>query len=338
MNSYERTMGAIAGEKIDRVPVIPLIIQHSLKISGIPHSIYSSNPEKMAESQIVTAKFYNYDGIHLTTDNSILAEAWGCNIHLPYDEPPQVVKRILGDTKDLTKLLKVDTKKSARIPVILGATKIARDVLKDDFFIKTNIDSGPFSLASAVRGEEQIFMDMYDDEKFVMDLLEICTETLIKYGKAAAEAGAHGLTFGDSTSGLIGRELYQKFAFPFVKHAITELKKNSIPVFLHVCGDTNHILDLMVDTGADSLEVDTQVPFIKAKEIVKDKVCLTGNVAPVETMLQGNPEKVYNESIKCIKDVGLQGRLILSGGCEIPRETPAENIKAMIKASKTYGK
>lgn len=336
MNSYQRTLSAIKGEKIDRVPVIPLIIQHSLNVSGIPHSIYSSNPSKMAESQIVTAKFYNYDGIHLTTDNSILAEAWGCRILLPYDEPPQIVERVLGNTKDLTKLLKVDTKKSARIPVILGATKIARNMLKEDYFIKTNIDSGPFSLASAVRGEEKIFMDMYDDEQFVMDLLEICTNTLIEYGKAVAEAGAHGLTFGDSTSGLIGRELYEKFAFPFVKHAITELKKNGIPVFLHICGDTNHILDLMVETGADCLEIDTQVSFEKAKEIVGDRVCITGNVAPVETMLQGTSQKVYKESSKCIKDLGPKRKLILSAGCEVPRETPRENIIAMIQAATNY--
>lgn len=338
MNSYQRTMGALKGDKIDRVPVIPLIIQHSLKISGIPHSIYSSNPEKMAESQIVTAKLYNYDGIHLTTDNSILAEAWGCRLHLPYDEPPQIIQRILGNTKDLTKLLKVDPRKSARIPVILNATKIAREELREEYFIKTNIDSGPFSLASAVRGEQQFLLDLYDDEQFVMDLLEICTDTLIKYGKEAAEAGAHGLTFGDSTSGLIGRELYEKYAFPFVKHAITELKKNGIPVFLHICGDANHILDLMVETGADSLEVDTQVSFEQAKKIVGDRVCLTGNVAPVETLLQGTPEKVYQESIKCIKDIGPQGRLILSSGCEVPRDTPEENIQAMLCAAKTYQK
>lgn len=181
-------------------------------------------------------------------------------------------------------------------------------------------------------------MDLYDDEQFVMDLLEICTDTLIKYGKAAAEAGAHGLTFGDSTAGLVGRELYKRYAFPFVKHAITELKKNGIPVFLHICGDTNHILDLMVETGADSLELDTQVSFKQAKKIVGDKVCFTGNVAPVETLLQGKPEKVYQESIKCIKDIRPQGRLILSSGCEVPRDTPEENIRAMLCAAETYQK
>jgi len=52
-----------------------------------------------------------------------------------------------------------------------------------------------------------------------------------------------------------------------------------------------------------------------------------------EVLLQSTYVNVYNESIKCIKES--KGKLlILSSGCEVPRFTPGENIKAMLDAAK----
>ena len=59
-------------------------------------------------------------------DNQIISEAMGCEIYLPHDEPPQYRRRALGDSKDLTKLKRVDPYSSGRMPVILSATRLAR--------------------------------------------------------------------------------------------------------------------------------------------------------------------------------------------------------------------
>ncbi|MHB8277348.1 MAG: uroporphyrinogen decarboxylase family protein [Candidatus Humimicrobiaceae bacterium] len=72
MNSYERTMAAISWEQVDRVPVMPLIIQNAMKISKTPHSIYSTNAASMASTQLYAQKRYGYDGLHITTDNQVL--------------------------------------------------------------------------------------------------------------------------------------------------------------------------------------------------------------------------------------------------------------------------
>ncbi|MGI6640160.1 MAG: uroporphyrinogen decarboxylase family protein [Limnochordia bacterium] len=333
MNSYQRTLAAIERQATDRVPVIPLIIQYALHISSIPHREYSSNGQKMAEAQITSLRRHNYDGIHITTDNQIISEAMGCEVYLPYDEPPQYRKRVLGDSKDLTKLAKVDPYSSGRMPVILSATRLAREELGDEYFIKTNCDSGPFSIASALRGEELFYMDIYEDPQFVMDLVEICTDVLIAYGKAIAASGAHALTFGDSPSGLISREHYEKFALPFAKRAISELKSTGLPIFYHICGNTSHIIDLMCETGADVLEIDHLVDLEFAVDKVGSRVCLEGNVDPTGVLLQGTPDEVYAASMKCIEVARNGGSLILSSGCEVPRHTPPENIDQMLQAA-----
>ena len=334
MNSYSRTMAAIYGEAYDRTPVIPLIIQHALDIAGIKHREYSSDGAKMAQAQLFALNNYGYDGLHISTDNQIISEALGCKVILPLDEPPHYASRILGENMDLKRLkIDFDPYEAGRMPVILNATTIVRERLKEEYFIKVNCDSGPFSLAAALRGEENFFMDLSDDEQYVFDLLEICTEAVIKYAKAIAGSGAHGITFGDSTSGLVGKKLYEKFALPFQKITIKEIKATGLPVFMHICGSANDFIDLMGTSGADVLEIDSLTDLSEAYRKTENKICFEGNIHPTQVILKGTPEDVYHAAKNCIKQSNGK-RLILSSGCEVPRYSPKENIKAMTKAAK----
>lgn len=336
MNSYKRMMSTIQHEKTDRVPVWFDIIQHTIQLYNITHKEYSSNPHKMVECQIASLNRYGYDGIFISSDNKIIAEAFGDEVFLPEDEPPQFKSKILNNTKDLSKLEKVNPLISGRMPQIIEATKLAREELKDKYFIKTCCDSAPFQAAGVLRGEEKLMIDLYEDEQFVFDLLEVCSNAIIQFGRAIASSGAHALTFGDATASLISRSLYEKFAFPFSKYVINELKKTGIPVFLHVCGDTIHILDLLIDSGADVLEIDSKLDLSYAKKMAGTKVALEGNVDPVDGLLWGTPEQVYIASIKCINDAGRNSGFILSAGCEVPRDTPSENIDSMVRAARDY--
>jgi uroporphyrinogen decarboxylase len=303
-----------------------------MKISKTPHSIYSTNAASMASAQLYSHKKYGCDGLHITTDNQVLCEAFGGVVNFPYDEPPQIKRRALLD-KDLSKLPKV-TAKSGRMGVICEATKIVRQELHNGAFIKTNIDSGPFSAACSLRGEEELFTDLYDDESFVFDLLELCGSAIIEYGKAAVEAGAHALTLGDSTAGLMHPGFYEKFALPYAKHVISELKKTGAPIFYHVCGNTSHVSHLLAQTGADVLEIDSMVPFESMMQHIRGKVALEGNVSTIVALLNGSPGQVRSEAVACMKPFGLNGGLVLSSGCEVPPFTKEENILAMVDAAR----
>ncbi len=214
------------------------------------------------------------------------------------------------------------------------ATRCARAMLGDACFIKTNFDQGPFSLASAVRGIEALMMDTVDQEQFVFDLLEITVEMVSHLGLAVGRAGAHAVTFGDAVAGLVSREDFIKFAFPALKEVVRRLHAElDVPVFLHICGKTTHIVDYMAATGADALELDFQNDFGEMKRMVGTEVCLEGNIDPSGVLLQGTPELVYRQSRELIRSAG-PGGFILSSGCEVPRDTPPENIHAMVRAAR----
>jgi uroporphyrinogen decarboxylase len=338
MNCLERCLCAVRRQVPDRVPVVPLIISHAVRQAGIAFSEYNQSPELIASVQAQAWRRYGYDGIHVTTDNWILPQALGVPVRFHDDMPPVGLTRPLAAARDLSLLPPLEEAKSAaRMGLLPAATRCARGMLGDSCFIKTNFDQGPFSLASAVRGIEALMMDTVDQEQFVFDLLEMAVEMVSHLGIEVGRAGAHAVTFGDAVAGLVSREDFIKFAFPALQEVVRRLHAQlDVPVFLHICGKTTHIVDYMAKTGADALELDFQNDFGEMKRAVGSQVCLEGNVDPSGVLLQGTPELVYRKSRELIQSAG-PGGFILSSGCEVPRDTPPENVEAMVRASRDGG-
>ena len=326
-------MAAIGRMTPDRVPVIPLVISHAAKLAGVPFCDYNTNPRLIVDCQVAAWRAYGYDGIHITTDNWILPQALGVPVKFYPDLPPTGLERPLSKNKDLNQLPRFEeARNAARMGLLPQATRMACAELGDTCFIKTNFDQGPFSLASAVRTIDRLMVDLHDDEQFVFDLIEITTDMVTELGLEVGRAGAHAITFGDSVAGLISRKDFETFAFPSLKEVIRRLHRAlDIPVFLHICGRTSHILDLMAETGADALELDHFNDFAEVKRQVGARVCLEGDLDPTGVLLQGSPGLVREKSLAVIRDAG-PGGLILSSGCEVPRDTPPENMRAMVAA------
>jgi uroporphyrinogen decarboxylase len=338
LNSVERVRRTIAGETPDRVPVIPLIISHTMALAGIGNDRYAMDPGAALQAQILAWQTYGYDGFHVTSDNWILPSMLGCHIRFFPDQPPIATHKILQDSKDLSLLPRIETGREDRGAYKVEFTRLAVETVGDRAYLKTCFDQGPFTLASALRGIERLMLDLYDDPQFVFDLLEICTDAVVKLARACAAAGCHALTFGDSTSGLMSRHLFERFAFPFEKRVIEGLSDLGIPVFLHNCGDIAHIFDLMVATGASGLEVDYQHGIGYYKERSQGKICLQGNIAPSAVLFQGSAADVREACRIAIAEGKPGSRFILSSGCEVPRDTPAANMRALVQAAKDFGR
>jgi uroporphyrinogen decarboxylase len=338
LNAVERVRRAIAGEMPDRVPVIPLMIHHTMKLAGVRYDRYAQDPGLMVSTLLAAWQTYGHDGFHVSSDNWILPAALGCPIQFFPDQPPTAARRILADSKDLGRLTRPETGCEGRMGFKVEATRLARRAVGERAYLKTCFDQGPFSLATAVRGIERLMLDLYDDPQFVFDLLEICTDAVIKFALACGRAGCHALTFGDSTAGLLSPGLFQRFAWPFERRVIEALAHEDLTVFLHICGDTAHIFDMMLTTGADGLEVDYQHDIAWYQERSRGRLCLQGNIEPSGVLLQGSAEQV-RDACRLAIDQGKPGaRFILSSGCEVPRDTPPENIRALVAAAREFGR
>ncbi len=222
---------------------------------------------------------------------------------------------------------------------MLEALRLIVERFGEEVFVVACFDQYPFSLAAQILGINEIMLMIHDDRALVQAVIERCLDYGLAYGRAMGEAGVDMLSGGDSLAGLIGPEMYRELALPYEKRLIAGLKTATRkPVSLHICGDSTAILKDMAGSGAGVLEIDHQVDIAAACRLVGPDVALWGNLDPVGLLAQGSPELVERVSHRLLENLRSSGhrRFVLSSGCTLALETPAENLDAMLKAARDY--
>ncbi|PIE35930.1 hypothetical protein CSA56_02045 [candidate division KSB3 bacterium] len=335
MTSLERVLAVFHGQQADRIPVIPIIGQAAARLNGITMSEELQSPETLAESRIACLKRFGYDGLYISADTWVAAEAMGAPVEYADDAPTAGTTPLLDDMQKLDQLKASDPKQDGRLPFLVKAVEIASSRSNDTFAVIANFDQSPFSLACALRGINQLMLDVYDQPDCVTQLLDICAESVIRYAKALAEAGAHILNTGDSPAILVGPQHYEKFALPYEQIVFDELKAYGIPTVLHICGNTTKVLSKMGQSHATGLEIDHAVDLHTARNAVPGTMTLIGNIDPVEMLLNASPEKISSHVKSLLDESPRIGQFILSSGCTLAPHTPPENIAAMVQVARS---
>ena len=125
---------------------------------------------------------------------------------------------------------------------------------------------------------------------------------------------------------------FEEFVTPYatrIFNYIRELGKNSS---FFVCGNAKNNIEHMCKCNPDNISIDENVPLDFAKEIcTKYGVSLGGNIKLTVTMLFGTPFDNINDAKNCM-DIGGNKGFVLSPGCDMPYDTPIENVKAVTGA------
>jgi uroporphyrinogen decarboxylase len=195
---------------------------------------------------------------------------------------------------------------------------------------------GPLLAASQLRGVQEILMDLLDQPDEAERILEFTQETALRLGRWLLGSGAHGLVLGEATCSpnFISPRFYRQFVLPRHRELIRGLKAAGWQaVGLHICGDTTPIIEDIVSTGVDFLDIDYQVPAARAIGLAHGRIALRGNLDPSADFRFGLPAEITAKTQALLCDI--QGeRWILSSGCDIPPGTPAENIAAFAATSR----
>jgi uroporphyrinogen decarboxylase len=68
------------------------------------------------------------------------------------------------------------------------------------------------------------------------------------------------------------------------------------------------------------------VDLAEAKRALSGRCFIKGNIDPVNVLLRGTPEVVYEDALRRIAIAGPGGGYILSSACSVPPHAPPENI------------
>lgn len=339
MNGYERIKAALAGEPTDKIPVMLHNFMMIAKEAGLTMEQYRNDPKAIANAFILSVEKYQYDGVLVDIDTVTLAGACGVNIDFPVNEPARSHKGILDDYENLKSLSPVDVGSYKYVQVWCEAVRLLKEYFKDEIYVRGNCDQAPFSLASMIRGTENWMMDFYmTEEKYIFELLDYCTEASSQFVQMMAQTGADMVSNGDSPAGpdMIPADMYEEFAKTYVTKVVNVAHEAGVAYTLHICGNTDIIIQHMIETGADGLELDYKTDVKKAFELMHDKITLFGNVDPSGILALGTPEIVRQKTIELLDIFSRTNRFVLNSGCALPSSTPSENIEMFIRTVREY--
>ncbi len=339
MDARERVEAALRLEEPDLVPIHPHISRWTAKLIGVTVREYYRSPELMVRGQKAAYELLGHEIVYIGSNLTAEAEALGCQIEYPEWDAPKVRQPILSSLEKLDDVRVPEPSSSPPLRVVLEALRIAEGEFKPKHLMVCGDVCGPFTLAGYLRGVNTLMIEVLRKPENVEAVLKLATETILAYLEEQVKAGTDLILMNDplASGDMISPKHYERLVVPYQKTIVQHAKKLGCHPMLHICGNTADRLDLMASTGVEAISIEAKVDLAYAKEKVGRKVCIAGNVDPINVLMNGSPETVREETRRAIEKASKGGGFILMPGCGVPYGAPKENLKAMVEAARKYG-
>jgi len=325
----------VIDEKPDRCNIIPLVTSHAAEIARMKLKKYYTNGEAMARAQIAAIEEYGHDAISIFSEVGIIAEAMGSDFDYPDDDLP-VIKRPALTKKNIEDIKIPVPKRDKRLPVYLEAIGYAYQSLGDKVPILAYVPA-PFTTGMMLSDPNTFLIQTIRDPDHIKKIMEKSLQAAIEFCYDIIDAGALPIIVDPlASSSIISPKAYKNFALPYERALIDFLHRYDLDIILHICGNTEPILDLLLETGADLISLD-QVDLSLAMEKLSKRMRIIGNF-DTSKIAFSSPGEIMEEVKNMVKR-GIKSKkgYIASTGCEVPIKTPPENVRTFINAAKEVG-
>jgi MtaA/CmuA family methyltransferase len=330
MNGRERVTAKIRGEVCDRLPFMPITMMFAADVAGVPYGRYAANGEVLAEAQLRVAEEFGCDHVSVISDPAREVSDLGGAIEWFDDQPPAIRGDVslLGDKATLKTLVVPDPEAPGRMSDRVRGVRALAARAGSSLVIEGWVE-GPCAMAADLRGMSPLMLDFFDDEAFVNDLMDFCVRMETRFAAAQVAAGATLIGVGDAAASLVGPKMYTEFVLGWEQRLVESIHAMGVPVRLHICGNTKRIVRGMGETKCDIVDLDFLTSVAEGRAAMGPDQVLLGNLDPVRALRDGTPDSVYAAVAECHGQAG--SPYIVSAGCEVPRGTPLENLRAMAR-------
>jgi uroporphyrinogen decarboxylase len=209
---------------------------------------------------------------------------------------------------------------------------------KEDYWIVGVTVTTIFETAWALRGLEQMLLDMAMDPDLAHHIFDIPYRYHLTAAKKLVEMGVDMIWTGDDVGAqdqmLISPKMWRDFFKHRMANFVAELKaiKPNVKVAYHTDGNVMPIIPELIEIGIDILNP-IQPASMDPAEIKKkfgDKMCFWGSIDEQHTLPFGSASDVQAEVLERLKTIGKNGGLILAPTHHVQLDTPMENFWAMV--------
>lgn len=334
MTSKERLLNRLAGKPVDRIPNLNIVMLFAAKYANIPYGKFCSDYRYLVEAQTKTAEDFGIDILSAMSDPYRETSDYGVRVRFQEDDLPICDEVFLGDISDFSKLKRWNPLESTRMLDRIKAIELFKHNSGDRYPILGWVE-GPWAEFTDLATVSEGMLMLYDEPERVSAAMELITAQAVECAKAQIAAGADFIGIGDAAASLIGPDIYREYVKPLEQRLIAEIHQAGGRTKLHICGNITHLLPDMIELGSDIVDIDYMVDFEGAMKLAQGKCSICGHINPTEVILQGTVDEVKRWTRFCAERSGLTG--IVSGGCEVPKNTPPENLKAVAEELRALG-
>lgn len=296
------------GEEVEYTPVWLMrqagryLPQYQAVRANVDFLTLCKTPKLAAEVTLQPVDILGVDAAILFSDILIPVEAMGLRLAFSEKQGP-VIGEPVRNRSAVDRLIIPDAEED--MPFVPETIRILRKELENKVPL-IGFSGAPFTLATYVieGGTSKNFLHtkkmMFQHSGVFSYLMEKLTVTVISYLSAQIKAGAQVIQLFDTWAGMLSPVEYKEFALPYVKKAISELRKCGVPI-IYFTNECAGILREVRKSGADVIGFDWRIDISDAIKKVGKNVVVQGNLDPCELFL--SKEKLEDR----VKDILWKG-------------------------------
>lgn len=203
---------------------------------------------------------------------------------------------------------------------------------------------GPLTVACNLRGASEFCTDLLADPDYAQQLLTYITSATIERIQAYRArldqpVRSAGWGLADDSVALLSAEQYRAHILPHHHRLVEALREPGGPLHVHLCGDAvRHFPTFITELGAVSFDTGYPIDHAAVRAQLGPEIELLGGPS-VPFLATHGPAEVEAECARILTSgVTAGGRFVLREGNNLPAECPPENVWAMARAVRRWGR
>lgn len=191
-----------------------------------------------------------------------------------------------------------------------------------------------------LRGYENILCDMYDEEPMLDELIEQLTEFNLALVKRFVKNGCSSMGYpedlGMQVGPMLSPDMFQRYIKPSYQRIMQPARDAGIPIHMHSDGDIRTLVDDIVDSGVEVINLQDLVNGIDwIAERFRGKMCVDLDLDRQKITPFGTPEQIDALICEEVSKISTpEGGLCMIYG--LYPGVPLENVKAVMDAMEKY--
>ncbi|EKB55773.1 uroporphyrinogen decarboxylase family protein [Falseniella ignava] len=339
MTPVERRRAIQQGKEIDRIPVDLLIVDNKAQLVNCNVRDLFFDRKIMVEAELKTYERFGVDWLSCSPNSKAISQSLGGNFIFPENKSAYCGDPILKDYSYLEMLEPKEVSQDDRLKLYYEVAEDLAEIIYNEVNMHIYI-GGPLTIASYLRGVENVMKDMRKHPENLHKLLKIVTESMKKVINAFSEIDGIVFALADPVSScdITSPKNFNEFSYPYLKEVCDyAFEKTGEKPYIHICGKTEKIWDQIIKLKLSTFSIDNECNLREAVLYFGDKIGITGNIPPYSVMARGTHEDIKRSYESCLENgYRLNKNYILGLGCDYPLGSDLTNIDYLMHLVRSY--